>query len=305
MTLVVFGPTATGKTDLAIELAKKFNGELISADSRQVYKSLDIGTGKVSFESTVQKKKNFWIVDGVKIYGFDLINPGEKFSASDFHKFALSKIAQIKKDNKLPIVVGGSGFYIKSIIIPFETLGIEQNPKLRTQLEKLSKKELLEMLKRLDPKKTESLNDSDRNNPRRLVRAIEVAKSKSKKQKTVSLDYKMIGLSAANNFLYNRADKWLETRLNSGLIEEIENLIKNCTDPKWLVSLGLEYRWITNYLLGKISKETAVERLRGDIHDFIRRQKTFFLQFPEIKKFDIQKKNYQKAIMDYVNDLKI
>src|SRR3989339_1610619 len=112
--LIIYGPTATGKTALALQLAHKFQGELISADSRQVYKGLDITTGKVSFLSKVERHKGDWIVDGVKIHGFDLKNPGDQFTVADFLNFANSTMIQIIKLKKLPIIVGGTGFYIKA-----------------------------------------------------------------------------------------------------------------------------------------------------------------------------------------------
>lgn len=302
MTLVIYGPTVTGKTDLALKLAQKFNGELISADSRQVYKLLDIGTGKVGINSKVKKRSNVWIVDGVKIYGFDLVDPGENFSVSQFYKFGSDQIAAVHSENKLPIVVGGTGYYIKSLIKPFDSLGIPPNLTLRNKLEKFSKEDLFLHLKKINPKKAESLNNSDKNNPRRLIRAIEIAGFNKKPIGKKHLNYQMIGLSADNKYLYNRANIWLETRLRNGLIEEVENLIKKGISPKWLESLGLEYRWLTKHLTGEITYDTAISRLQGDIHGLIRRQKTFFLQFPQIKLFDIQKKGYQKEIFDLVKN---
>ena len=170
--LVIFGPTATGKTDLAIRLARKFNGELISADSRQVYKNLDIGTGKVSFSSNVEKHEGYWIVDGVKIHGFDLIEPGQNFSASDFIKFAKTTMIQIIKTGKLPIIVGGTGFYINALIGGLDSVGIAPNPNLRSQLEKLSTATLFQKLAKINPSRANSMNESDRANPRRLTRPI-------------------------------------------------------------------------------------------------------------------------------------
>src|SRR3989344_7716217 len=144
--LVIYGPTTTGKTDLALKLAKKFNGELISADSRQVYKDLDIGTGKISSKSNVIKHKGYWVVDGVKINGFDLVEPGDQFTAADFLKFANSLIIRIIKESKLPIIVGGTGFYIKSSLEGIPSIGISANQKLRSKLEKLSAGELYQKL---------------------------------------------------------------------------------------------------------------------------------------------------------------
>src|SRR3990167_9320850 len=138
MTLVIYGPTVTGKTDLAISLAKKYNGELISADSRQVYKGLDIGTGKVSPYSKVKKCDSYWLVDSIKIHGFDLLKPGEQFTAHDFNHFATSTMYRINKSKKLPIIVGGTGFYIKSLLEGIGSAGIPANKQLRRKLEKMT-----------------------------------------------------------------------------------------------------------------------------------------------------------------------
>ena len=298
MTLVIFGPTATGKTDLAIKLAKKFNGEIISADSRQVYKKLDIGTGKLSKNLTaghkITKSKEHWTVDGVKIYGFDLRDPGKSFSAAEFIAFAKPKIKNIHKSNKLPIITGGTGFYIKSLISPPETINIKQNQKLRLQLTKLGTINLFKKLQKLDSQKAKSLNNSDKNNPRRLIRAIEVAISIAKKNpgKASNDQYLILGLTANNDYLYAKVDDWLNYRLQNGLVEEVKDLLKKI-DPQWLIALGLEYSWITRYINKEISKNVAKDRLKGDIHKLIRTQKNWFHQFPNIKLFDITKTNWR------------
>src|SRR3990167_7407725 len=177
MMLVIFGPTATGKTDLALGLANKFNGELISADSRQVYKNLDITSGKANFGLKVEKHNRYWIVDGVKIHGFDLVDPGQNFSASDFIKFAKTAVAQIIKTSKLPIIVGGTGFYIQTFIGGLDSVGIAPDANLRSQLEKLSTTMLYQKLLITNPKRAKSMNQSDKKNPRRLIRAIEITSS--------------------------------------------------------------------------------------------------------------------------------
>ncbi len=309
--LIIYGPTSTGKTGLALQLARKFKGEIISVDSRQVYKNLDIGTGKVSFESKVEKHSGYWQVDGVKIHGFDIIEPGKNFSASDFIKFAQSTIEQILRRKKLPIIVGGTGFYLKSLLQGIESSGIPQNLKLRSELELQTKKELLKKLQKLDPIRAKSMNESDRQNPRRLIRAIEIAISKSepisRSASSWSLVYPesyrretgnflLLGLTAPNAYIYKKSDKWLETRMNHGLVDEIRGLLKKRVDNNWLENLGLEYRWITRYLKGEINKKSAVERLKGDIHDFIRRQKTYFNKFKSIQMFDVSQKNWQKEL---------
>lgn len=313
--LVIYGPTATGKTDLALQLARKFQGELISADSRQVYRGLDIGTGKVSFDSKIEKHEGYWLVNGIKINGFDLVNPGEQFTVADFVKFASTTLFRIDEAGKLPIIVGGTGFYIKALTSGIDSIGIGANYKLRNQLEKLTVPELYQKLLELDFSRAKSMNQSDRANPRRLVRAIEIAQTyltpgvsqvASKHTPGMSMqNVLVIGLTAPNEFLYNRADKWLEARLEKGLIEEVEALITKGVNQKWLDNLGLEYRWLTRYLKGSMILSQTTERLKGDIHNFIRRQKTWFLKFANIKLLDISDKNWQsqlgKTLKDWYN----
>lgn len=316
MMLAVFGPTATGKTDLAINLAKKFNGELISADSRQVYKNLDIGTGKVSFESKAEKHYGYWIVDGVKINGFDLVEPGQDFSVANFLKSTHTSVIQITELGKLPIVVGGTGFYIKSLLEGIGSIGISQNPELRKKLQKLNTEELFQKLLMINRNRAKSMNESDRANPRRLIRAIEIVSHRSPFQSsklphrqtghpTIQHNYLLLGLTAPNQFLYERADKWLETRLKKGLIEEVNSLINQKVNTSWLKNLGLEYRWLTRYVLGEIDYNYAISRLKGDIHSYIRRQKTYFNQFKKIEIFDISKSNWknelEKSVYNWYN----
>ena len=316
MMLVIYGPTATSKTALAIKLAQKYNGELTSADSRQVYRGLDIGTGKVSFDSKIEKHKGFWIVDGVKVNGFDLVNPGRRFSVADFLRFSSTTLFRISETNKLPIVVGGTGFYIKALIDGIESIGIKPDMNLRRKLEKLNTSDLYQKLFEVDPKRAQAMNESDRQNPRRLIRAIEIAihkRSTSEESPSTSLraskptsevfygqlsdvNCLIVGLTAPNNYLYHRSDQWLEGRLSHGLIDEIKNLLNQKVSPLWLDNLGLEYRWLTRYLLGKVTKEEAIIRLKGDIHNFIRRQKTWFKKFPKIKLFDISQPNWQTKL---------
>jgi len=313
MMLVVYGPTVSGKTSLALKLAKKYNGEIISADSRQIYKSLDIGTGKIPFESSFEKHNNYWIVDGSKIHGFDITSPQSRFSSADFKNFASPIISNLQTENALPIVAGGSGFYIKTLLSNYSTFGIKQNPQLRKELEKKSALELYNQLLKINKKRALDMNDSDKNNPRRLIRAIEVTSYQSApKNPTINhhqatiypdegrTDLLIIGLSAPNNYLFKKADDWLDLRLKKGLIDEVNNLLAQKISPAWLDSLGLEYRWITRYLLNDIDKDTAVERLKGDIHSLIRRQKTYFTQFKNMTIYDISKKGWEKSLKEKV-----
>ncbi|MEX2028667.1 MAG: tRNA (adenosine(37)-N6)-dimethylallyltransferase MiaA [Candidatus Curtissbacteria bacterium] len=299
MTLVVFGPTTIGKTNLSLFLAKKLNGELVSADSRQVYKNLDIGTGKVNTESKTKRHNGYWEVDGVKIHGFDLVDPGERFTASDFLKFATNKIDDLEKQQKLPIIVGGTGFYINALLKGIDTAGIAPDYKLRSQLEKLSTPDLYKKLLSTNPQKAASLNQSDKNNPRRLIRAIEVSLSKGNQQThsaPITGRLLSVGLTAPNEYLYKTADNWLKVRVDHGMIEEVRVLIKSGINAIWLDNLGLEYRWITRYIKGHISLNEALERLQGDIHGLIRRQKTWFPKFEGIKVFDVTDSNWRQEV---------
>lgn len=314
MMLVIYGPTQTGKTKLALQLAHKFQGELISADSRQVYKGLDIGSGKVDFDDVVEKHSGYWIVNGVRINGFDLRRAGKQFTVADFFHLANSSISRIIKVKKLPIIAGGTGFYIKSLLEGIGSIGIPADWKLRTRLERLPSNDLYKQLFSIDPARAKSMNQSDRANPRRLIRAIEIATYKkyqvstfsfrkasmkyqgNTKYKTPNTEYLTIGLTAPNEYLYKRADDWLALRLKRGLVEEVKQLLDGGADSKWLEALGLEYRWITKYLIGDSSYEESLFSLRGDIHSFIRRQKTWFKKFKNIRLFDISAENFPKSL---------
>ncbi len=300
--LVIYGPTSTGKTKFAISLAKEFNGEIISADSRQVYRGLDIGTGKVSFESKVEKHPEYWNVDGVKIHGFDLINPEENFSAADFIKFATSSMTRIMELKKLPIIVGGTGFYIYAFLNGIGSIGIPRNQKLRSSLEKLTKVQLAKKLWKLNPKRADSLNQSDRQNPRRLIRAIEIAVGRQKITTPKNLcknapfaDNLLIGLTAPNDFIYKRANKWTDERFDK-ICLEIKYLIDSGISQNWLESLGLEYRWVLRFLQKKVSRKESIIKLKNDTHSFIRRQKTWFKKFEGMKLFDITDHNWQSKL---------
>jgi tRNA dimethylallyltransferase len=208
--LIICGSTATGKTALAAKLAKKFNGELISADSRQVYQGMDIVTGK-------DKPKD------IKIHGLDLISPDEEFSVAHFVKYARTLINQIGKKGKLPIVVGGTGLYLNSLINPPQTLNIKPDWQLRKRLEGFSARKLLKLLKQLNPQRVDRMNHSDRNNPRRLIRAIEV-NNRQTLTPPVKYDALWIGLTADKKILDKKIADRVQERIKAGAIQEWEKL---------------------------------------------------------------------------------
>ena len=263
--LVIVGPTASGKSDLAVRLAKKFGGEIISADSRQVYKGLNIGTGKI------MKKE----MGSVPHHLLDVANPRRQFSVSDYKKLAEKKLAKID----YPIVVGGTGFYIDTLAGKFTLPEVPPNKALRKRLEKLSAEKLFAMLKKKDAKRAETI---DRHNKVRLVRALEIVNALGKvpPQATSSklqAKFVYIGLKPKN----------LDKRIYQRLLKRIPGILRETKklSPKRAYELGLEYRFASLYLQKKLSKEEFIEKLYTAIRQYARRQMTWFKRNKSIKWF--------------------
>ncbi len=275
--LVIVGPTGTGKSTLALKLAKKFNGELVSADSRQVYQGLDIGTGKET-KGNIKKEAGKWIVDGVPIHLYDVVRPDEKFSLADYQQLAIEKIADIHSRGKLSILVGGSGLYIQSVTEGLKIPKVAPNQQLRDKLEEKGLDLLLLELEKVDPKTFEKI---DKNNPRRVIRALEVyhqtGQSLSTLQEKFKADYEVlkIGLTGPREDLYPKIDKRIEDWFKNGFIKEVSTLVKKY--DKNLPSLtSLGYRQVAMYLDGKLSLDEAKLRMKFDHHSYVRRQMTWF-----------------------------
>lgn len=265
--IIVCGPTATGKSDLAVLLAKKINGEIISADSRQVYKGLNIGSGKIT------KKE----MKGVPHYLLDVADPKKTFSVSDFQKlgkFALDKILEKKK---VPIICGGTGFYIDSLVKGFVLPEVKPDKKLREKLSKIKIEKLLLMLKKLDPKRAKSI---DINNKVRIIRAIEIAKALGSvpplSSYTTIYRSMWIGLNFPKEILQKRIKLRLLKRIKMGMVSEVKNLNKNGVSWKKLESFGLEYKYIALYLQNKITKKEMLTKLQTEIWHYAKRQMTWF-----------------------------
>lgn len=283
--LVILGPTSSGKSNLAVELAKKFNGEIISADSRQVYKGLDLGSGKIT------KKE----MCDIPHYLLDISNPKNIFNVSDFKKLADKAIEEILNRNKLPIIVGGTSFYIDAVVDNITFAEVKPNKKLRI---KLNKKELEELLKELESLDQTKANVIDKKNKPRLIRAIEIARELGKVppiKKERKYDVLKIGLTCSDDILKKRIYKRIIDRLKFGMLKEIENLHKNGLSWKRMISLGLEYRFISLYLMKKISKEEMIEQLNTATWHFAKRQMTWWKRDKEIKWFDVSE-SYKKKI---------
>lgn len=291
--LVILGPTTTGKTDLALTLAKKFNGELISADSRQVYKGLDIGTGKMpgKFES-LKMEDGRWIVDGITIHLYDVISPKRQYSVANFVKDAEKVIKEISKSKKLPIIVGGTGLYIRALVDGLSNIHIPADKKLRNELKSLTLDQLQTKLKTLSKNIWGRMNYSDRQNPRRLFRAIELASIKGYKMKNKKYDALKIGLNASRKVLYQRSDERVLSRIKQGMIEEANRLKKMGLSLTRMRQLGLEYGVLADYLEGKIqSKADLIRIMQGKIHGYVRRQLTWFKKEKNVNWFDISRRD--------------
>lgn len=283
--LIISGPTATGKTGVAIKLAKKFNGELISADSRQIYRGMDIGTGK-------DHPKD------VKIHLIDIVNPDQSFSVSQYYDLATDKIKEIQSKNKLPIIVGGTGLYIDSIINPRQTFDIKPNYFLRFILDRLPVFILQKIYLILDKTNYKLLNNSDVNNPRRLVRKIEIKLNSRDVINHVSTNNKfnILHISLTDNItnIIKKIDTRVQDRLDSGLITEIMILLKKYkwTDP------GFNTLAYKEFVMADLVSATpkSINLWTTHEHQYAKRQLTWFKKFTPDYFIDISKPSFFKQI---------
>ncbi len=268
--VVVLGPTASGKTKYACQLAYEHRGEIISADSRQVYKHLNIGTGK-DLES--------YVVNDTPIpyHLIDLLEPNEQFFLHQYQQLAFDCIEDIKQRGKLPIVCGGTGLYLNALYTSYELTAIPKNETLRSELLLLSKEQLLQ---RLQTYPTKNIQHVDINSEKRIIRGIEVAEYLSHKhliaKEWKKYKIKWLGIDVTKEERNARISKRLVTRIENGLIEEVEHLLKNGITHERLQFLGLEYKFISLYLLGQYDKQTFMKNLETAIHQFAKRQMTWF-----------------------------
>ena len=280
--LVILGPTSGGKTGLAVKLALKFDGEVVSADSRQVYKGMDIGTGKDLAEYVVKSKVKSQRSRVVPYHLIDVADPKKQFDLAKYQKLAFEAIDDILSRGKLPIVAGGSGLYLQAIADSYRLSNIGENKKLRKELEKLDAQMLFKKLLKLNKKFAEKLNDSDKKNKRRLIRYIEINLSKQLsnvncQMSIVKYDFLIIGLNWPRQILCERIYQRLVDRLEKeDLVGEIKRLHQEGLSWKRLESFGLEYKFVSQYLQKKMSYEETVEKLNIAIRQFAKRQMSWF-----------------------------
>lgn len=261
--ITVLGPTAIGKTKIAVQLTKDFNGEIISADSRQVYKGMDIGTGKDLFEF---KKYN------IKYHLIDIAEPVEEYNLFRFRKDFQISFEKITKEKKMPVLVGGTGLYISSILQSYNLPEIDNTEAER--LYSLTFLQLKEMLLNLKPKvhNITDLQDKDR-----LVRAILIEKAREKVKPTFfNINSLTIGIKPEREILKRRITERLKQRLASGMIDEVKELLSKGITTKKLNYFGLEYKYVSQYIEGKLNYNDMFQKLNSAIHNFAERQMTWF-----------------------------
>src|SRR3989344_683655 len=274
--IVIVGQTATGKSKLAVRLAKKFNGEIISADSRQVYRGLDLGTGKISKEE----------MQDVPHHLLDVVNPKKQFTVAEYKKLAEKKIKEIIARGKIPIICGGTGFYIDAVTKGMILPEVPPNKKLRKKLMTKSAMALFVTLKKLDPRRA---NNIDPKNKIRLIRAIEIAKALGKVPKITEIKpvYKFIkiGLRVPEDSLKRKIRSRLRKRIRGGMAAELYDLKHQGVPWKRFIELGFDQKYIALYLRGKLSQKEMFENLFKNNWQYAKRQMTWFKRDPEIKWF--------------------
>lgn len=268
--VVIAGPTASGKSSLGISLAQEFHGEIVSADSRQVYRGLDLGSAKVTPEEQAM----------VPHHLLDVADPAEIYTVARFQQEASAAIETILARAHQPFLVGGSPHYIQAVVDHLDIPSVPPQPELRSELERHPLDDLLLQLEQLDPQCAASI---DRQNPRRVIRALEVCLvtgrpfSEQRKVATPLYNCLLIALNWPRSELYARIDARVDERMHLGMVEEVRHLLANGLSHERLEALGLEYRFIGRFLRGEFISEAAmVERLKFAIHDFTRRQLTWF-----------------------------
>lgn len=293
--LVLIGPTAVGKTKLSIELAKKYNAEIISGDSMQVYKGMDIGTAKIRTEE----------MDGITHHLLDIKEPEESFSVAEFQLLVRKKITEIHKRGKLPMLVGGTGLYIQSVIYDYQFSDNSSDDAFRKELEKKAQKfgnEFVHnMLKQMDPNSAERIHP---NNVRRVIRAIEVfhitgktaGEYQEEQEQELLYNVALIGLTMDRDKLYERINMRVDLMIKDGLLEEVKGLYdQGLREVQSIQAIG--YKELYDYWDGKVSLEEAIENLKQNSRRYAKRQLTWFRNKMDVTWFDMTEVNsYSKKM---------
>ena len=288
--IVICGPTGAGKTALSIELAKRINGEIVSSDSMQIYKDMDIGTAKPTKEETKD----------IKHYLIDFVAPDQRYSVAEFKKDAENAIEEILAKGKTPIIVGGTGLYVDSLIYGIEYKDIELDENYRNELEEIAKKQGLEKLyeqaQKIDPEAMKKISPNDK---KRIIRVLEIYKATGKnkteqeiesRKNEVKYDYKVFAINMDREKLYDRINKRVDIMLEQGLIQEVQTLVKKYNEFPTAMQ-GLGYKEVVQYLKNEISYDEMVDKIKMETRRYAKRQITWF------------KKNKQTIWIDGQKDL--
>lgn len=283
--IVICGPTASGKTKLSIEVAKKVNGEIVSADSMQIYKDMNIGTAK----PTTEEKQ------GIKHYLLDFVSPDKRYSVAEYKKDAISAIDEIIGKGKVPIVVGGTGLYVNSLIYGIEYPNIDFDIEYRDKLYKIAENEglekLYELAKKIDP---EAIRNISQNDKKRICRILEIYNStgKTKTQQEIDsrkngpkYDYLLFGINMDREKLYDRINKRVDIMMEDGLINEVKNIMVKYNEFPTAMQ-GLGYKEVVEYLKGDTTKEEMTEKIKMETRRYAKRQITWFKRYENIKWID-------------------
>lgn len=294
--VVICGPTASGKTKLGIDLANSINGEIISSDSMQIYKDMDIGTAKPTKEERAQAVHHL----------VDFVSPDKRYSVADFKKDATEKIKDILKRGKTPIIVGGTGLYVNSLIYNIEFNEEKTDLDYRNSLEKIDIKELYEMAMKVDEEACKKISSNDR---KRITRILEIfhttGRTKTEleieSRKKVEYNYKVFVLNMDREILYDRINRRVDLMIEQGLIQEVKNLLEKYKEFPTAMQ-GLGYKEVKEYLDGKISKEEMIEKIKQESRRYAKRQLTWFRAYKEATWLDAKNKNNVEIILEEVRE---
>ena len=301
--IVIVGPTASGKTALSIELAKTINGEIVSCDSMQIYKDMDIGSAKPTYEE----------MQGIKHYLIDVVSPDERFSVAEYKKLAEAAIEEILSKGKTPIVIGGTGLYADSLIYGIEYQEIEYDEKYRKELEIQAQTEdglkmLYNQAKKIDEEAIKKISENDK---KRIIRVLEIynqtGKTKTQleaesRKNEVKYDYKVFAINMDRQILYDRINRRVDIMIENGLIQEVENLLnKYKIFPTAMQGLG--YKEVVQYLNKELTKEEMIEKIKQETRRYAKRQLTWFRKNKETIWIDGQAsmKNNINIILEEIN----
>lgn len=280
--IVICGPTASGKTALSIELAKRINGEVVSADSMQIYDEMSIGTAKPDEEE----------MQGIKHYLIGNVSPTTRYSVSDYKSDAMNAIEEIINKNKMPIVVGGTGLYVNSLIYGIDYPEVKTDLEYREELEKIAKKEglkhLYEKAMQIDPEAAKNISENDK---KRIIRILEIYKETGKtktqleiesRKNGVPYDYRVFAINMPREILYDRINRRVDIMIERGLIDEVKQLYEKYGEELRTVVQGIGYKEVIDYLNGVYSKEEMVEKIKMETRRYAKRQLTWFRKIQDI-----------------------